>query len=130
MKKRHFLYGVVTLAVVGIFTCFIGYTTDILPKRAPKQPITVTVPSQPGQKKNCRCCAESIPDLVKTIRQNREEALAEKKRYEQAIALLKQYGPEEGFRRLKQSDPKVAAHIEGLIKKNPASSEKTAGLSP
>ena len=40
-------------------------------------------------------------------------------RFNNAILTLDQYGPEEGIRRIKRSDPEVAKHIERLIQPKP-----------
>ncbi|MDE0635240.1 MAG: hypothetical protein OXI43_05220 [Candidatus Poribacteria bacterium] len=46
-----------------------------------------------------------------------------KKRYTQATDTLTQYGVEEGLRKLKQSDPEIAAQFERFLLKHPADSK-------
>jgi len=41
-------------------------------------------------------------------------------RFNRALQTLNQYGPEEGLRRLKESDPEVATHVERLLPKQQA----------
>ncbi len=53
-----------------------------------------------------------------------EKALRQRfspERFNRARATLNQYGPEEGLRRLKESDPEMATHVERLIQKRPES---------
>ncbi len=53
-----------------------------------------------------------------------EKALRQRfspERFNRARATLNQYGPEEGLRRLKESDPEIATHVERLIQKRPES---------
>ena len=45
-------------------------------------------------------------------------------RFNNAILTLDQYGPEEGLRRIKRSDPEVAKHIERLIQPKPVQSRR------
>ena len=50
-----------------------------------------------------------------------ETALKERfsqKRFNTAMQTLNQYGPKEGIRRLKESDPEIATQVEHLIQKN------------
>jgi gamma-glutamyl:cysteine ligase YbdK (ATP-grasp superfamily) len=122
MKETYFLYGVAILAVVGILVCFIGYATNTLPMHTQKQaPLITTSPT--AKKKNCACCVEETADIVKAIRQNREKMLAHQQKYTQATKIITQYGLEEGLRKLKQSDPEIAAQFERILLKHPADSK-------
>ena len=64
-----------------------------------------TLPKQPEQ--------PSVADFEKQFRDTFTP-----KGFNTAIQTLNRYGPEEGLRRLKASDPEVAAHVERLIQKN------------
>ena len=49
-----------------------------------------------------------------------EKALRQRfspERFNRALATLNQYGPEEGLRRIKESDPEMATHVERLLQK-------------
>ena len=94
-----------------------------------KQVLVATTP-QAGKKKSCGCCAESVRRFLKEIRILRDKNPAQHLQYTRAMALLLQYGSEEGLRRLKQSDPEIAAQLERLIQEHPAGSEKTIGSIP
>lgn len=54
----------------------------------------------------------SEEDFEKALRQRFSP-----ERFNRALSTLNQYGPEEGLRKLKESDPEVAAHIERKIKR-------------
>lgn len=60
--------------------------------------------------------SERIPQMLELANEERlETALRERfspERFNRALQTLQQYGPEEGLRRLKNSDPAVATHIE------------------
>ena len=64
-----------------------------------------TLPEQPEQ--------SSVADFEKQFRDTFTP-----ERFNTAIQTLNRYGPEEGLRRLKASDPEVATHVEHLIEKN------------
>jgi len=64
-----------------------------------------TLPEQPEQ--------SSVSDFEKQFRDTFTP-----ERFNTAIQTLNRYGPEEGLRRLKASDPEVATHVEHLIEKN------------
>lgn len=112
MKDTYFLYCVAILAIVGVFVCFIGYA-KYTHKEVPV--VTTTV-----KKKDCVCCEEKNGEIVKTIRQNREKMIVYKKRYTQATDIITQYGLKEGLRKLKQSDPEIAAQFERFLVEHPA----------
>ena len=63
MKDNLFVYSVGILAIVGIFVCFIGYATNMLPMHTPKQTSAITMPA--GMKKNCKCCAKRVERVKK-----------------------------------------------------------------
>ena len=52
------------------------------------------------------------PDEVQSNLETGLKAQFSLKRFERAMSTLNQYGPKEGIRRLKESDPEVANHIE------------------
>lgn len=113
---------------VGVLVCFIGYAKNMFSMHTQKQPPVITT-SPTAKKKNCACCAEETTDIVKAIRQNREKIIAHQQRHTQATDILTQYGLEEGLRKLKQSDPEIAAQFERILLKHPADS-KNVGSSP
>ena len=65
--------------------------------------------------------AELVPELPELPTEERlETALRERfspERFNRAMQTLNQYGPEEGLRRLKNSDPDVATHVEHHIQR-------------
>lgn len=122
MKDTHFLYSIAIIAVVGILVCFIGYAKNMFPIPVQKHAPVITI-SSTAKKKNCKCCAKETADIVKAIRQNREKMVAYQKRYTQATKILTQYGHEEGLRKLKQSNPEIAAQFERFFVKPPADSK-------
>lgn len=126
MKDTHFLYSITILAVIGVLICFIGYATNSLPMHTQKETPVVTTTAK---KKNCACCAEETADIVKAIRQNREKMLAHRERYTRVTDTLKQYGVEEGLRRIRQLDPEVVAQIERFFLQHPTEN-KNVGSSP
>lgn len=58
MRSTHCLYGVVILVVVGIFACYVGYTTDTRPIDTSRQQEYETKPRQTVKNRSCTCCAE------------------------------------------------------------------------
>jgi len=58
MKDTHFLYGIATFTLVGIFTGFIGYATDMLPTHTPRQQGPVETTTTVVNKKSCSCCED------------------------------------------------------------------------
>ena len=44
-------------------------------------------------------------------------------RFNSAVQTLSQYGPQEGLRRLKESDPEIAIYVERLIQRNKETSQ-------
>lgn len=63
MKENHFLYGITILAICSIFTCLIGYATNVLPMPTPKQTSAIT--TSLAKKKNCKCCVKRVERVKK-----------------------------------------------------------------
>lgn len=61
--------------------------------------------------------APTLPTIVKFEKDLRERFSPQ--RFNTAMQTLNHYGPEEGLRRLKESDPEVATHFERLIQRRP-----------
>ena len=116
MKDTHFLYSIATLAIGSIIAIFVSYTTGSLPKPTPRgaAPSTVTTPAA----KKCGCCAEITPQELKARRQQNEALRKKWQAYIKATELLKKYGLQEGLRRIKQSNPEIAAQLENFTQKN------------
>ena len=129
IRDTHFPYVVVVLAVIGIFSVFISYATDMLPIHTSKQRTPLATSSRVVKKKSCACCTKTTVQDLEILRQNRQKRLAHQQRYTQATDLITQYGLEEGIRKLKQSDPEIAAQFERFLVEHPADS-KNARSSP
>ncbi len=123
IKNVHFLYFVVILAVMGIFFVFIGYATDMLSIHMPKQQTPLATTSRVIKKKTCACCAKISVQDIEILQQNREKRLAHQQRYNQATDIITLYGLKEGLRKLKRSDPEIAAQFERFLLKHPADSK-------
>ena len=83
MKHTNFLsYGIAAFAVIGIFACFVGSTTDTLHTDTPKQSESVEVTSSAvitppaAKRESCGCCTERKARIEKNIRQERERKSA------------------------------------------------------
>ena len=115
MKDTHFLYSIATLAIGSILVIFVSYATDSLPIATSRH--STAAIATPAAKKNCGCCAKMSPQELKTLQQRNEELRKQRTAYKKATELLKQHGLEEGLRRIKQSDPEIAAQLEHFTKK-------------
>lgn len=117
MSDTHFLYSIATLAIGSIIAIFVCYATDTLPTHTPRHsiPVVATTPVT----KNCGCCAEITLQELKASRQRLAKLRKQQQAYKEAVELLKQYGLEEGLRRLKQSAPAVASQLERQLQGRP-----------
>lgn len=115
MKDTHFLYSIATLAIGSIIAIFVSYATDTLPTHTPRN-LTATVATTPAAK-NCSCCAKMTPQELRAFQQRNEEFRKHRQAYKKATELLKQHGLEEGLRRIRQFDPKIASQLEHFITK-------------
>ena len=115
MKDTNFLYSIVTLAIGSIIVIFVSYATNTLPTHTPRYS-TASIKTNPS-KKNCACCSEMTPQEVAAFRQHNEALQKRQQAYKKADELLRQYGLEEGLRRIKQSAPEVAAQLESFTQK-------------
>ena len=78
MKDTHFLYGIATIAVLGILTCFVLYATGGMSLRAPDEQVRMADPSMTKEKKNCHCCGQNLAKLNRLIQQKLVEEQSEK----------------------------------------------------
>ena len=110
MKDTHFLYSIATLAVGSILAIFASYATDTLPKQTPRtlSPAIATTPI----KKDCDCCRQMTPQELAASREQLAALRKQWQAYAKANELLKQHGIKEGLRRIKQSHPEIAEHLE------------------
>ena len=88
MNKRHFLYGIMAIAIVGILAVLIGYTTDSRSAQTIEQSAAVNTPipaeaktptatdTSTVKEKSCGCCAERKTRLEKKIQAARARKLA------------------------------------------------------
>lgn len=119
MKDTRFLYSIATLAIGSILAIFVGFATGTLPKSAHQdmRVAPATFATTPA-KKDCDCCSKMTPEALATFRK-RSEALQEQRvTYQKAAKLITQYGREEGLRRLRQSHPEIAEHLEHFTDKD------------
>ena len=116
MKDTRFLYSIATLALGSIIAIFASYATNTLPTSTPRHSSSVVIAATPA-KKNCGCCPQMIPQELKTFRERNEKLRKQRQTYQKVAKLIIQYGREEGLRRLKQSDPEIAAQLEHVINK-------------
>ena len=117
MKDTHFLYSIATLAIGSILAIFVSLATGTLPKSTPREAReTSAVPKTPG-KKGCDCCSEMTPQELAAFRQRNEAVREQRAAYQKATELLKQYGLDEGLRRIKQFAPEIAEQLEDFTEK-------------
>lgn len=88
MSKRHLLYGIMAIAIVGILAVVIGYTTDSRPAQTIEQSgaVNTSIPAAAKtstatdtstvKEKSCGCCAERKARLEKKIQAARARKLA------------------------------------------------------
>ena len=58
MKNTYFLYGIITFALIGIFTIFIRSGIDTTSAHTSKQQARVEAKMMPAKKKVCSCCED------------------------------------------------------------------------
>lgn len=105
MKRFSFLYGIGLLVLTGGFIASFEYATGL--GERPEKTQTATVRKKERPQKSCACCEMKSPQHVQALRQIREK----RRRYQQAIVLMKQHGVEEAFRLLKKEDPDIASEL-------------------
>ena len=113
MKDTHFLYSIATLAIGSIIAIFVSYATDTLPMHTSRNS-TVAI-AKTSATKNCSCCAKMTPQELRAFQQRNEKLRKQEQTYRKATELLKQYGLEEGLRRIRELDPKIASQLEHFI---------------
>ena len=119
MKDTYFLYSVATLAIGSILAIFVSLATGTLPKSTPRDgrvapAVLLTTPA----KKDCDCCNEMTAEELAASRERIASLKQQRLAYQKATELIKQYGLEEGLRRLKKSHPEIAEHLEYFTEKD------------
>ncbi|MDE0484023.1 MAG: hypothetical protein OXI67_15705 [Candidatus Poribacteria bacterium] len=69
MKNISTLYSIAIIAVVGIFVCFISYTSGTAPTDTPQQSTYTVKSKQALKKKSCACCDEKQKSTREMMRQ-------------------------------------------------------------
>ncbi len=130
MKDTHFLYSIATLHSAASsqslsvmppvhFQCTHRTSTAVIAPapavfglRADRHSPAKTA------SKNCGYCAERSPQELAAFRQRHEKLQKQATAYRKPAELIKQYGLEEGLRRIKQSDLEIATQLESFIQKH------------
>ena len=69
MKNTSFLYGIVVIAVVGIFVCSISSSIVPTLMDTPQQSAYTSKSKQALKKKACACCDEKEKQMSKMMRE-------------------------------------------------------------
>ena len=124
MKDTHFLYSIATLAIGSILAIFVGLATGSLPTSIPREAREVSdaIATTPT-KKDCDCCSKMSPQRLTAFRKRTEARRQQRTAYKKATELVKQYGFEEGIRRLKQFHPEILEQLEQFTEKDTVAEE-------
>ena len=124
MKDTHFLYSLATLAIGSILAIFVSLATGTLPKSTPREVrVAPAAFSTPPINKGCDCCGEMTPEELAASRERIASLKKQRLAYQKATELLKQYGLEEGLRRIKAFAPEIAEHLEYFTEKDTVAQE-------
>ena len=115
MKDTHFLYSIATLAIGSILAIFVCLATGSLPTSTPRE-ASDAIATTPA-KKDCDCCSEITSEDLAASRERLASLRKQRQAYAKATELVKQYGLEEGLRRIKQSHPEIAEQLEKFTEK-------------
>lgn len=120
MKDTHFLYSIATLAIGSLLAIFVSLATGTLPTSTPREASASLSTPAP---KDCACCGEMTAEELAASRESLASLKKQRLAYQKASELLKQYGLEEGLRRLKASHPEVAEYLEEFTEKYSVAAE-------